>query len=156
MKIYRRMCPVSTKLYRRPPFGLGTTTAPPGPPTTPTLTCFSRNRSDCNRVLTTSNGLVIIAPHIPPTLYSLIGISDGITEKMEHELTLPLRNVAMISRVESQASILPGEEYPTSAVSSDLSASRQARRKNTNSKMKSGFTVKRKITNFRLITCDVS
>ena len=33
-----------------------------------TFTCFMRNMSDCNRVLTTSNGLVTMAPHIPPTL----------------------------------------------------------------------------------------
>jgi hypothetical protein len=62
------MYPVSTKLYSRfvgrgadmimlPPF-----------PIMFTAVCFWRKRSDWSRVLTTSNGLVRMAPHIPPNL----------------------------------------------------------------------------------------
>ena len=65
---YRMMYPVSTKLYNR--FvgrGADMTMLPPFPIMF-TAACFWRKRSDCSRVLTTSNGLVTMAPHIPPNL----------------------------------------------------------------------------------------
>jgi hypothetical protein len=48
------------------------TLADPFPPAMPSVAevAFSRNMLDCNRVLTTSNGEVTMAPHIPPSLYT--------------------------------------------------------------------------------------
>lgn len=65
------MCPVSTKWNNRFVGRGAPITTPPAPPTIPIAGCFWRNRSDCSRVLTTSNGLVTIAPHIPPSLSSV-------------------------------------------------------------------------------------
>lgn len=62
------MCPVSTKFHSKPLERCGSAATPP--PTTPTEACFSLKRLDCSRVLTTSNGLVMMAPHIPPKLTS--------------------------------------------------------------------------------------
>lgn len=67
-RAYRRIWPVSTKFHSRPPERCGRVATPP--PTIPTETCFSLNRLDWRRVLTTSNGLVTMAPHIPPRLHS--------------------------------------------------------------------------------------
>ena len=67
MGTHRMICAVSTKFHKIPP-GLRTSTTL-SPTTAPTPVCFWRNRSDCSRVLTTSKGLVTMAPHIPPRLY---------------------------------------------------------------------------------------
>jgi len=73
---YRMIYPVSTKLYSR--FvgrGADMTMLPPLPMMF-TAVCFWRKRSDWSRVLTTSNGLVTMAPHIPPNLVvENVGIS---------------------------------------------------------------------------------
>jgi len=71
----RMMCTVSTKCHRTPPGRRTSTTL--SPTTAPTPACFWRNKSDCRRVLTTSNGLVTMAPHIPPRLYG-IGVMRNI------------------------------------------------------------------------------
>ena len=64
-RAHRMMCTVSTKCQSR--FRRTVTTAAPLPSML-IPACFARNMSDCNRVFTTSNGLVTIAPHMPPTL----------------------------------------------------------------------------------------
>lgn len=87
------MCPVSTKCQRM--FGRCRTTAAPFPANS-IVACFSLNRSDWRRVLTTSNGLVTMAPHIPPTLCTLMSTST--TSAMRRGLTRQQRSAARTLR----------------------------------------------------------
>lgn len=92
------MCPVSTKFHNSPEcLGAAWSTAPPPPPpllNTPTAVCPSRKRLDCRRVLTTSKGLVTIAPHIPPRLQCQVRLHAETYKTYTKKRTLQRQNGA--------------------------------------------------------------